>query len=92
MTAAVPYTSRPIRPDLVPVLAQLQAGMRVRITQTVRVGLKSWPHIVEGTLIWKLYPKKWRSSSAASTMHSMSLSELDSLIAQSEVKELDSCR
>jgi len=49
MSAALPYASRPIAPELVPVLGQLQPGMRVRITQTVRVGLKSWPHTVEGT-------------------------------------------
>lgn len=42
-------TSRPIRPDLIDVLGKLQPGQRIRITQTVRVGLKSWPAIVTGT-------------------------------------------
>jgi hypothetical protein len=48
MSAALPYASRPIASELVPVLGQLRPGMRVRITQTVRVGLKSWPHTVDG--------------------------------------------
>jgi hypothetical protein len=49
MSAALPYTSRPIRPELIPVLTELRPGMRIRIIQTVRVGSKSWPHAVEGT-------------------------------------------
>jgi hypothetical protein len=31
------------------VLQGLQPGQRIRITQTVRVGLKSWPAVVTGT-------------------------------------------
>jgi len=34
---------------LTAVLTRLQAGQRIRITQTLRVGLKTWPAIVEGT-------------------------------------------
>jgi hypothetical protein len=40
--------SRRLRPDLLAVLQRLQPGQRIRITQTVRVGLKSWPAIVTG--------------------------------------------
>jgi hypothetical protein len=49
MSPAVPYTSRPIRADLLAVLGQLKPGMKIKITQTVRVGLKSWPAVVTGT-------------------------------------------
>jgi hypothetical protein len=41
-------TSRPVRPALLEVLSKLQPGQRVRITQTVRVGFKSWPVTVTG--------------------------------------------
>ena len=43
------YATRPLPPALVDVLRRLQPGQRVRITQTVRVGFKSWPAVVEGT-------------------------------------------
>src|SRR5262249_20991818 len=42
------YSTRPIRPELRQVLDSLQPGQRIRITQTVRVGLQSWPAIVVG--------------------------------------------
>ena len=42
------YSTRPIRPELSRVLAGLQPGQRIRITQTVRVGLQSWPAVVTG--------------------------------------------
>lgn len=29
---------------------ELKPGQRVRITQTIKVGSKSWPHTVEGTV------------------------------------------
>jgi hypothetical protein len=48
MSAGDIYTSRPIRADLVPILAQLRPGARLKITQTVRVGLKSWPVVITG--------------------------------------------
>jgi hypothetical protein len=41
-------TSRPVRPDLLETLGKLQPGQRIRICQTVRVGLKSWPATVTG--------------------------------------------
>ncbi len=43
------YTTRPMRPEVHRVLAELRPGQRVRITQTVRVGIKSWPAAVSGT-------------------------------------------
>ena len=42
------YATRPVPPAVVEVLRGLVAGQRIRITQTVRVGLKSWPAVVEG--------------------------------------------
>jgi hypothetical protein len=38
-----------IRPDLAAVLQQLEPGQRIRITQTVRVGMKTWQATVIGT-------------------------------------------
>src|SRR5262249_6043770 len=38
-----------LRPDLAGILQKLRPGQRIRITQTVRVGLRSWPATVEGT-------------------------------------------
>ena len=43
------YATRPVPPAVVEVLRGLQPGQRIRITQTVRVGLTSWPATVEGT-------------------------------------------
>ena len=42
-------TTHPLDPALVETLRRLQSGQRIRITQTVRVGLKSWPAVVTGT-------------------------------------------
>jgi hypothetical protein len=42
-------TTHPLDPALVETLGRLQPGQRIRITQTVRVGLKSWPATVTGT-------------------------------------------
>ena len=41
--------TRPIDPELAALLQRLQPGQRVRITQTVRVGLRSWTTTVTGT-------------------------------------------
>ncbi len=50
MTAALPiYASRPIKPDVLAVLTQLQPGQKIKITQLIRVGMKSWPAIITGT-------------------------------------------
>ena len=43
------YSSRRVRPELLAVLQSLQPGQRVRVTQTVRVGMKTWPAVVDGT-------------------------------------------
>ena len=51
MTAERPltYATRPLPPRVRAVLEGLRPGQRVRITQTVRVGMKSWPATVAGT-------------------------------------------
>jgi hypothetical protein len=49
MTTPPLYTTRPLPPDLGDQLAKLQPGQRLRITQIVRVGMKSWPAIITGT-------------------------------------------
>jgi hypothetical protein len=41
--------TRNLRPELAAVLQRLQPGQRLRITQTVRVGLRSWTATVTGT-------------------------------------------
>ena len=41
-------TTRPLDPALLETLARLQPGQRIRITQIVRVGQKSWPATVTG--------------------------------------------
>jgi hypothetical protein len=42
-------TTRPLRPDLLEALRQVQPGQKVRIIQTVRVGSNTWPAEVTGT-------------------------------------------
>jgi len=44
----IPFTSQPLPPALIPVLETLAPGRRIRITQTVRVGSRSWPAEVIG--------------------------------------------
>ncbi len=39
---------RRLRPDLAAVLEKLKPGQRIRITQTVRVGMKIWQATVSG--------------------------------------------
>ncbi len=41
--------TRPVRPELVELLANLKPGQRIRITQSVRVGQEQWKTTVEGT-------------------------------------------
>jgi hypothetical protein len=43
------YVTRPIRAEVRRVLEGLMPGQRLRITQTVRVGLQSWPAVAVGT-------------------------------------------
>jgi hypothetical protein len=46
---SIPSSTRPVNPALSALLRELQPGQRIKITQTVRVGLKSWPATVTGT-------------------------------------------
>ena len=49
MTAASQiYASRPIKPELLAVLDKLQPGQKIKITQLIRVGLKTWPATITG--------------------------------------------
>ena len=45
----IPSSTRPVSPELSALLRRLQPGQRIRITQTVRVGLKEWTTTVVGT-------------------------------------------
>jgi hypothetical protein len=45
----LPQTTRPLDPALLDVLGRLQPGQRIRLTQTVRVGIKQWTTTVTGT-------------------------------------------
>jgi hypothetical protein len=45
----ITYASRPIRPEVRRALEGLRPGQRIRITQTVRVGVQTWPAVVTGT-------------------------------------------
>src|SRR5438046_1224770 len=46
---STPARTRPVRPEAAAELARLQPGQHLKITQLVRVGMKTWPAIVEGT-------------------------------------------
>jgi hypothetical protein len=43
------YATRPLRPEALALLGQLKAGQRLKITQLIRVGMKTWPAVIEGT-------------------------------------------
>ena len=47
----LPFTTGTIKPELAAVLLRLQEGQRLRITQTVRVGSKTWQAVVTGTAV-----------------------------------------
>ena len=47
--SSLPSATRPVRPALAELLRGLKPGQKIRITQTVRVGSKSWPAVVVGT-------------------------------------------
>jgi hypothetical protein len=40
--------TRPVKPALVDVLSRVQAGQRIRVTQTVRVGSEQWQAVTMG--------------------------------------------
>jgi hypothetical protein len=44
----LPSATRPVRPQLAALLRGLKPGQKIKITQTVRVGLKQWPATVTG--------------------------------------------
>jgi hypothetical protein len=44
----LPYTNLALQPELKTLLEKLRPGMKVRITQTVRVGSRSWPAVATG--------------------------------------------
>ena len=44
----IPSSTRPVNPALSALLRELQPGQRIKITQTVRVGLKQWTTTVTG--------------------------------------------
>jgi hypothetical protein len=46
--ATIASATRPVDPALVTVLQRLRPGQRIRVTQTVRVGLKEWTTTVTG--------------------------------------------
>ena len=48
MNDAPTVTSHPIPAGVRETISRLTPGQRIRVTQTVRVGLKSWPVVVEG--------------------------------------------
>ena len=50
MTAPLdlPPTTRPLDPQTLKVLAELRPGQRIRVTQTVRVGVQQWTTTVTG--------------------------------------------
>jgi hypothetical protein len=48
MTARLPSSTRPVSPALTAMLQSLKAGQKIRITQTVRVGMQVWTTTVTG--------------------------------------------
>jgi hypothetical protein len=47
--STIPSSTRPVRPELAALLRSLKPGQKIKITQTVRVGLKQWTTTVIGT-------------------------------------------
>jgi hypothetical protein len=43
------YSTRPLPERVRSVLEKLQPGQKIRITHLIRVGLNTWPAVVEGT-------------------------------------------
>jgi len=47
-SSTIPSATRPVSPERSATLRALQPGERIRITQTVRVGMKQWTTTVPG--------------------------------------------
>lgn len=47
-SSTITSTTRKLSQQQVDVLKSLQPGQRIRVTQTLRVGAKKWPAVVEG--------------------------------------------
>lgn len=45
---SLPSATRPVNPELSALLRRLQPGGKIRITQTVRVGMRQWQTTVTG--------------------------------------------
>jgi len=45
----IPSATRPVSPELSATLRSLQPGQRIRVTQTIRVGMKEWTTAVMGS-------------------------------------------
>jgi hypothetical protein len=45
----IPSATRPVRPALSALLRALKPGQRIRITQTVRIGARTWTTTITGT-------------------------------------------
>ena len=43
-----PYVTLAVRPELQAVLDKLQPGVKIRITQLLRVGSQTWPAVITG--------------------------------------------
>jgi hypothetical protein len=46
---AIRSATRPVSPALISIIERLQPGQRIRIIQRVRVGLRIWETVVQGT-------------------------------------------
>jgi hypothetical protein len=46
--ASLPSSTRPVSPELSKLLAELEPGRKIRLTQIVRVGDREWPTTVTG--------------------------------------------
>jgi hypothetical protein len=45
---SMPSATRPVAPELATLLRELKPGDKIRVTQTVRVGMKQWTTTVAG--------------------------------------------
>ena len=47
-TESLKSATRPVSPEVAAVLRSVRPGQRLRVTQTIRVGMKQWTTTVEG--------------------------------------------